>query len=189
MACVAGIACIGSFGRPAHDGLHAGVHPVEGDDGPVRLAADAADTGRTPASGPADVVAQGLVRYEVFAVVVAVYMRGLRSVTLHAMGREADHAHVLDDSAARVLIAEACHRDRAAALRQRCTRVEHWLTLGEVPGFDELGAALEGISPAKLVAAGDAETVVRLAYTGGTTGRSKGVMPSNVAGSACAVRW
>lgn len=129
---------------------------------------------------PGDTVAQlGVNRHEVFAVIVAVYMRGLRSVTLHAMASDADHADVLQDSGARVVIVDAYHGARVPVLQAQCPDVRHWLAMGEVAGCQPLEAAIAEFTPGTLVATGDAETVVRLACTGGTTGRSKGVMLSN----------
>lgn len=129
---------------------------------------------------PGDTVAQlGVNRYEVFAIMVAVYMRGLRSVTLHALASEADHMYALNDCGARVLIVDEYHGGRVDSLQRVCPGVEHWLSLGQVPRCDELLASLADFSPQPLVATGDAETIIRLAYTGGTTGQSKGVMLSN----------
>lgn len=129
---------------------------------------------------PGDTVAQLAVnRFEVFAIIAAVYLRGLRSVTLHAMGSEADHAYILDDCGARIVIVDEYHRARGDALRARCSGVRSWLSLGSMPGYVELAAAISGYGPRPLVASGDSETVIRVAYTGGTTGRSKGVMLSN----------
>ena len=129
---------------------------------------------------PGDTVAQlGVNRYEVYAVIVAVYMRGLRSVTLHAMGSEADHAYVLNDSGARVVIADEYHSARVEALRARCSGVEHWISMGKVPGCLEFNAVIAEFKEQPLKAYGDSETVIRLAYTGGTTGQPKGVMLTN----------
>ena len=129
---------------------------------------------------PGDTVAQlGVNRFEVFAIAAAVYLRGLRSVTLHALGSEADHEFILNDCGARIVVVDAYHRARGEALRPRCTQVGVWLSLGSIPGFAELEPALAAYSPQPLQAQGDAETVVRVAYTGGTTGRPKGVMLSN----------
>jgi fatty-acyl-CoA synthase len=129
---------------------------------------------------PGDVVAQlGVNRFEVFAISAAAYLRGLRSVTLHALASEADHAFILDDCAAQVVVVDETYRARGQALRPRCTQVRVWHALGSIPGFEPLDPALAAYRPQTLQAWGDAETVVRIAYTGGTTGRPKGVMLSN----------
>lgn len=129
---------------------------------------------------PGDTVAQLCVnRYEVFAVIAAVYLRGLRSVTLHAAGSEADHEYVLNDSKADVLIVDEYHRARAEALMGRCTHVRAWVSMGKLPGYVEFASAVGSFTPGALVSSGDSESIVRLAYTGGTTGRPKGVLLSN----------
>jgi fatty-acyl-CoA synthase len=137
---------------------------------------------------PGDTVAQlGVNRFEVFAIAVAAYLRGLRSVTLHAMASESDHAFILNDCKARTVVVDVHHRSRGEALRPQCAQVGTWLSLGSIPGFADLEAALAAYQPQPLRALGDAETVVRVAYTGGTTGRPKGVMLSNRALSTNAV--
>jgi len=118
-------------------------------------------------------------RPETFVVVAAIYVAGLRSVTLHAMGSEDDHAFVIADSEARAVIVDPQYRDRGLALRVRCAGVPHWLAHGSIAGLDDLWARAGGFAPRPLSPMGEAEDVVRLAYTGGTTGRSKGVMLSN----------
>ena len=129
---------------------------------------------------PGDTVAQLAVnRFEVFAIIAAVYLRGLRSVTLHAMGSEADHAFVLNDCGARTVIVDAYHRVRGEALRAHCPAVQAWLSLGAIPGYIDVDEALRGFAPQPLQPHGDSERVIRVAYTGGTTGRPKGVMLSN----------
>lgn len=129
---------------------------------------------------PGDTVAQLCVnRFEVFAIIAAVYLRGLRSVTLHAMSSEDDHQYVLNDCKATIIIVDAYHEDRGVALKARCPNVKTWLSLGLMPEFLELNSVIQQFEPKPLKAYGDSETIVRIAYTGGTTGRSKGVLLSN----------
>lgn len=129
---------------------------------------------------PGDTVAQlGVNRFEVFAIIVAVYMRGLRSVTLHALGSEDDHEYVLTDCKAKVVIVDAYHAVRGTALKARCNNVATWLSIGSLTGFTDLYSVIKDYLPEPLTAYGDSEHIIRLAYTGGTTGRSKGVMLSN----------
>ena len=126
---------------------------------------------------PGDTVAQLCVnRFEVFAIIAAVYLRGLRSVTLHAMSSEDDHQYVLNDCKATIIIVDAYHEDRGVALKARCPNVKTWLSLGLMPEFLELNSVIQQFEPKPLKAYGDSETIVRIAYTGGTTGRSKGVL-------------
>ena len=129
---------------------------------------------------PGDTVAQlGVNRFEVFATIVAIYMRGLRSVTLHAQGSEDDHAYVLNDCQAKVVIVDAYHETRGTALKAKCEHVTAWISIGTLAGYTDLQAAVKDYTPQALISYGDSEHIIRLAYTGGTTGRSKGVMLSN----------
>ena len=112
-----------------------------------------------------------------YALMAAAYIGGYRSLTLHAMGGREDQLYILEDSGAQVLvggpgkIADAAMLARDAAIacvaHEDDDAVDPFWTAGDAP------AAL----PARAV--GEAEDIVRLAYTGGTTGRPKGVMLSN----------
>lgn len=132
---------------------------------------------------PGGAVAQlGVNRFEVFAIVSAAYLRGLRSVTLHAQGSEADHAFILNDCGAQVVVVDADHGARGQALQRLCPQVRVWHALGDIAGFEPLLPALAAYTPQAVQdmrPCGDGETVVRIAYTGGTTGQPKGVMLSN----------
>ena len=112
-----------------------------------------------------------------FALMAAAYVGGYRSLTMHTMGGAEDQAYILRDSAARLLVFDAEHGERAVALSQlvgtpaRCHDDHGAAPLFWEPGCDNLRL------PDR--ATGEWEDLVRLAYTGGTTGRPKGVMLSN----------
>ncbi len=119
-------------------------------------------------------------RVEMFCVMAAAYLAGLRSVTLHSMASAADHAAIVQDCAARVVVSEQAYAERARALRAACGGVAHWLSHD-----DEPPQGAQSPAPFWRASQGDDDTlrvvdapddVIRLAYTGGTTGRSKGVM-------------
>lgn len=115
-------------------------------------------------------------RPEVFFIMAASYLLGLRSVTLQAMGGIEDHAYILDHAETRLMLADPSYAERVAALRERLPGIPHWYLHDAgrgLPGFWEAAAAF---SPQPLVNEATAEDVIRLAYTGGTTGRPKGVM-------------
>ena len=118
-------------------------------------------------------------RPETFATVAAIYVAGLRSVTLHAMASEDDHAYILADSEAQAVIVDPAYQPRGEALRRRCGDVPHWLSHGAIDGMDDAWAMAAELAPQPLRPVGGAEDVIRLAYTGGTTGKPKGVMLSN----------
>ena len=112
-----------------------------------------------------------------YALMAAAYIGGYRSLTLHAMGGREDQLYILKDSGARILvggpgrIADAASLARDAGIA--CYAHQDDDAVGPFWPATPASSAL----PAHAI--GDAEDIVRLAYTGGTTGRPKGVMLSN----------
>ncbi|MDR2155994.1 MAG: AMP-binding protein [Burkholderiaceae bacterium] len=138
-----------------------------------------------------DVVAQlSGNRPEVFVIVAAAYVHGLRSVTLHPAAGLADHVHVLSDAGAKFFVSEAAYGERAAALREHCPGVMHWRSHDEdAPDLPCFSAEARAFAPQTLRAHAQPEDVVRLSYTGGTTGRSKGVQLSDRAVLTNTLLW
>ncbi|MCW8168797.1 acyl-CoA synthetase [Verminephrobacter aporrectodeae subsp. tuberculatae] len=118
-------------------------------------------------------------RSDVFAVMAAAYLMGLRSVTLHALGGYEDHAYIVGDAEPSVFLAEAAHRERALALRAACPGVAHWFAHDACADLADFWALALSLEPAPLRSEARPEDIIRLAYTGGTTGRPKGVMLAN----------
>jgi len=115
-------------------------------------------------------------RVELFCVMAAAYIGGWCSVTLHPMNSAEDHAFVLRDSRAKVFISEDKYAGRAEELLGAGIDVPHWFSHdadGVLPHF------WSSAERAPLRAVGAAEDIIRIAYTGGTTGRPKGVMLCN----------
>lgn len=138
-----------------------------------------------------DVVAQlSGNRIETFCVMAAAYVRGLCSVTLHPMASAQDHREVLSDCRPKVFICDAAYAARGELLHQECNWVPHWFSHdGGDDVMPSFWSAAEARNPAALEAQDDPERIIRLAYTGGTTGRSKGVMLSSRAMLANALLW
>lgn len=128
-------------------------------------------------------------RPEVLFILGAGQTQGFRRVSLHPLGSAADHAYVINDAEITVLVVDPYFEQRAIELLELCPGLEQVLTIGPVP--DDLAAAAEasGRRTADVVAAAaDCESapleakllapdhIVSLAYTGGTTGRPKGVI-------------
>lgn len=98
------------------------------------------------------------------------YLLGIRYVPLHPLGSADDHAYILQDSDAKAFVYEPdgfeAHAGKILAAGHRPAHV--------LP-HDRLHDTAERQRPGLLAASTDPEGVVALLYTGGTTGRSKGV--------------
>jgi fatty-acyl-CoA synthase len=116
-------------------------------------------------------------RVETWAVVTAAAVMGLRYTPLHPLAAEDDHAFIVEDAEVDALIVEgAKFAERGRSIRNRVPRLKHLLSFGPMEGGRDLVAEMQSMPPAPLADQGEAEAICGLAYTGGTTGRSKGVM-------------
>jgi fatty-acyl-CoA synthase len=116
-------------------------------------------------------------RAESWAAMCAALVMGMRYTPLHPLAAEDDHAFIVEDAEIDALIVEAAKfSERGRAIKQRVSRLKHLLSFGEVAGSQDVLAAARAAAPAPLVDESEAEAIAWLAYTGGTTGRSKGVM-------------
>jgi fatty-acyl-CoA synthase len=116
-------------------------------------------------------------RPEAFVITAAAYVMGLRVTWMNPTSSEDDHAYILEDSGVRTLFVDPLtFGERARKLAQRVPGVERLLSFGPNDGFgDDLLAAAAQFMPGRLVPQAEAEDVCVLIYTGGTTGRPKGV--------------
>jgi fatty-acyl-CoA synthase len=128
-------------------------------------------------------------RPEVLFNMGASMLLGCRTTSLHPMGSLDDHAYVLEDAGIEALVFDPeFFGERAAALAERVPGLKHLLAFGpapDVPGAVDYIARAGEFAPEPLVAPDVAsEDVPGLAYTGGTTGKPKGVMGSYRSGAA-----
>jgi len=116
-------------------------------------------------------------RPEAFLITAAAYLMGLRLTWMNPTSSEDDHAYILADSGVRTLFVDpATFSERARTLAQRVPGVERLMSFGPNDGFGEdLMAAAAAFTPGRLVPRAEADDVCVLVYTGGTTGRPKGV--------------
>lgn len=113
-------------------------------------------------------------RPESLAALLAVQLMGLRYVSLHPMASPEDHKFVLSDSQANALIIDdQNYSDRIKTLADSVPTVLELEGTPDRPGLMLLAPPLDD-SP--LTVPEDPGINYRLAYTGGTTGRSKGVI-------------
>ncbi len=116
-------------------------------------------------------------RVEAWAVMCAAMVMGMRYTSLHPMAAENDHVFVVEDAEIDALVVDgAKFAERGRAIRSSAGGLKHFLSLGPVDGAVDLLAALPHVTAAPLVDESEPDETAWLAYTGGTTGRSKGVM-------------
>ena len=123
-------------------------------------------------------------RPEVLMIIGAGQTQGYRRTALHPLGSLDDHAYVLADAEATALIIDPnpMFVERALGLLAKVESLTRILTLGPVPaelaevGVDLIAEAAK--HPARPLVAADLppDHIGGLTYTGGTTGKPKGVM-------------
>ncbi|QOZ23865.1 AMP-binding protein [Bradyrhizobium sp. CCBAU 51753] len=125
---------------------------------------------------------------EAFAITAACYIQGYRSVPLQAASSINDHIYAVEDSEAVVVIVDDEHiRNGIEIKRALGDRVQVRSYQAE---NGDIGPFWTGISP-KLPLTNEVEPgdIVRLAYTGGTTGLPKGVMASSRSLATCTINY
>jgi len=123
-------------------------------------------------------------RPEVLMIVGAGQTQGYRRTALHPLGSLDDHAYVLSDAGVTSLIIDPnpMFTERALGLLERVESLTQVLTIGPVPDAlagvaVDLSAEAAKYEPRELVAAEiPPDQIVGLTYTGGTTGKPKGVI-------------
>jgi fatty-acyl-CoA synthase len=128
-------------------------------------------------------------RPEVLFILGAGQTQGYRRTSLHPLGSADDHAYVINDAEISTLIIDPYFSERALELLEKCPGLTQVLTIGPVPDVVAKAAADTGRTTADLteVAAGftpeplaarllPGDHIVSITYTGGTTGKPKGVV-------------
>jgi fatty-acyl-CoA synthase len=121
-------------------------------------------------------------RPEVLFILGAGQAQGFQRTSLHPLGSAEDHAYVINDAGITVLVVDPYFADRAVELVERCPGLTKVLTIGPVPeslssvGTDLIEAAA-GFEAQPLAARTlPPDHIVSISYTGGTTGKPKGVI-------------
>jgi fatty-acyl-CoA synthase len=117
-------------------------------------------------------------RVEVPAVMNGLSFAGIVSTSLHPMGAIEDYLYVIEDAEIDLLVYDADHFEAIAAeLKARAPRLKHLIAIGQ----DGAGRSLERLADdfvAQPLSEPTAEPndMARIAYSGGTTGKPKGIM-------------
>lgn len=121
-------------------------------------------------------------RPEVLFILGAGQTQGFQRTALHPLGSLEDHAYVINDAQISTLIVDPYFAPRAIDLLDRCPGLKRVLTIGPVPaGLEQVGedlvAAAASYTPTELTARLlPPDHVTSITYTGGTTGKPKGVI-------------
>jgi fatty-acyl-CoA synthase len=128
-------------------------------------------------------------RPEVLFILGAGQTQGYRRTSLHPLGSADDHAYVINDAGITTLIVDPYFAERAIELLEKCPGLTQVLTIGPVPEVIAKSVADSGRTASDLteVAATfaperlearllPADHIVSITYTGGTTGKPKGVI-------------
>lgn len=121
-------------------------------------------------------------RPEVLFILGAGQTQGFQRTSLHPLGSADDHAYVINDAGITTLVIDPYFAGRAVELLGKCPGLKQVLTIGPVPeelaevGTDltEVAATFEPklVQPALL----EPDHITSITYTGGTTGKPKGVI-------------
>jgi fatty-acyl-CoA synthase len=123
-------------------------------------------------------------RPEVLHVIAAGQTQGYRRTSLHPLGSLDDHAFAIADAGISTLVIDPvpAFSERALALLEKVDALQQVLTIGPVPPelegrAHDLTAVAATQAPRPLVAADlEPDHIVSITYTGGTTGKPKGVI-------------
>lgn len=117
-------------------------------------------------------------RPETICLRLAVQLLGARFTPLNPLGTESDHRFIVRDSEAQFLIVEDRFFGLADSIAQGSS-VTRTLSVGAIPGVDDLVALAHERTPGPVVCEADPAGIAGLTYTGGTTGRPKGIIHSH----------
>jgi len=116
-------------------------------------------------------------RFEAFLLMAAAYLMGARITNLHPLGSAEDHRYIIENSEAEVLVFDPeFHGERVRKILSLSGDKVKVVALGESDIAPDLLADMRGRPPAGLKSEAAPDDICFIVYTGGTTGRPKGVV-------------
>lgn len=121
-------------------------------------------------------------RPEVLFILGAGQTQGFQRTSLHPLGSADDHAYVINDAGISTITIDPYFADRAVELLDKCPGLKQVLTIGPVPeSLAEVGTDLTAVAASFEPKAFEAallepDHTTSITYTGGTTGKPKGVI-------------
>jgi fatty-acyl-CoA synthase len=127
-------------------------------------------------------------RADVMTAYCASYITGVRLTPMSALASEDDQAFILEDAEIDgLLVDDVAFAERGRALKRRLKSLKHLLSLGKTEGATDLVALMQGGKPAELRIEAQPDDISLVVYTGGTTGRPKGVVHKHTSLMAAAM--
>lgn len=116
-------------------------------------------------------------RAEVLPAMLAANLMGMRYTPLHPLASAEDLSYIVADASIDALIVEPeKFGERGKAIRAGVATLRHLLSFGPMNDAVDIRAAALRVEPAPLLDESDPAGIAAVVYTGGTTGRSKGVV-------------
>lgn len=117
-------------------------------------------------------------RIEVPAVMTALGFASVVATALHPLGAIEDYLYILDDGAFDLLVYDEEHyEDIAQEIQRRAPGLKHLVAFGDGGAGKSLAKLANDMKPGELVPpAAEPDDIARIAYSGGTTGKPKGII-------------
>ncbi len=128
-------------------------------------------------------------RVEVLYTSSALGFADIVATTLHPMGSLEDYLYVIEDAAIDTLVYDAeLYENIVAQIKSRAPHIRHFLAMGAGKVGEDIVRASIAFEPRPLVTKPtDADALFRIAYSGGTTGKPKGIMCSHRSATTSAI--